>query len=273
MVRPARPAAVAGRFYPSQPDELSRQVESFCAASETAARRRAVACMVPHAGYRFSGHVAGAVYARLELPRRFVLIGPRHYPQGAAQAILSEGAWETPLGLAEIDAALSGELKRACSGLMEDDVAHRTEHALEVQLPFLQTLAGDFRFVPIALGTVDFSALEALGNALAEVVARQNEPVLLIASSDMNHYESDDITRRKDAMAIERLLVLDARGLHETVRREGITMCGYGPAVSTLIAANRLGAQPPAELVRYATSADISGDRDEVVGYAGIIVP
>jgi hypothetical protein len=227
---------------------------------------------VPHAGYRFSGHVAGAVYARLELPRRFILIGPRHYPRGAAQAILSEGAWQTPLGLAEIDAALAAEVKHACDALVEDDVAHRTEHALEVQLPFLQKLAGDFRFVPIALGTVDFAALESLGKALAEVVARQKEPVLLIASSDMNHYESDEITRRKDAKAIERLLALDAHGLHETVRHEAITMCGYGPAVSTLIAANRLGAKPPAELVRYATSGDINGDRDEVVGYAGIII-
>jgi MEMO1 family protein len=230
-----------------------------------------VACLVPHAGYRFSGHVAGAVYARLELPRRFVLIGPRHYPRGETQAILSDGAWQTPLGPAEIDSALAAELKRACNGLVEDEVAHRTEHALEVQLPFLQTLAGEFRFVPIALGTVDFAALESLGRALARVVAQQKEPVLIVASSDMNHYESDEITRRKDAMAIERLLALDARGLHQTVRRESISMCGYGPAVSTLIAARKLGAAS-ADLVRYATSADISGDRDEVVGYAGITI-
>jgi AmmeMemoRadiSam system protein B len=263
--------AVSGRFYSSQPDELSRQVASFCSAPQGATRRRAVACLVPHAGYRFSGHVAGAVYARLELPRRFILIGPRHYPRGAAQAILSEGSWQTPLGLTEIDAAMAAELKQACGSLVEDDVAHRDEHALEVQLPFLQELAGQFRFVPIALGPVEFAALQALGQALAEVVVRQKEPVLIIASSDMNHYESDEVTRRKDALAIERLLALDARGLHETVRREEITMCGYGPAVSALIAANLLGAKR-AELVRYATSGDISGDRDEVVGYAGIVV-
>jgi len=263
--------AVAGRFYPNQAEELSQQIESFCAPPAGQARRRAVACLVPHAGYRYSGHVAGAVYARLELPRRFVLIGPRHYPRGAAQAILSEGKWQTPLGLAEIDAPLAAKLKHACGGLVEDDVAHRSEHALEVQLPFLQKLAGEFRFVPIALGTVDFAALDSLGKALAHVVARQNEPVLIVASSDMNHYESDEITRRKDGMALERLLALDARGLHETVRRESISMCGYGPAVSMLIAAGLLGGAR-AELVRYATSGDISGDRDEVVGYAGVIV-
>lgn len=263
--------AVAGRFYSSQPDELSRQVASFCSEPQRTVRRRALACLVPHAGYKYSGHVAGAVYAHLELPRRFILIGPRHYPRGAAQAILSEGTWQTPLGPVEIDASLAAELKHACGGLIEDDVAHRDEHAIEVQLPFLQELAGEFRFVPIALGPVQYAALESLGTALAEVVARQREPVLIVASSDMNHYESDDVTRRKDSLAIERLLALDALGLHETVRREGITMCGYGPAVSTLIAANLLGARR-AELVRYATSGDISGDRDEVVGYAGIIV-
>jgi len=263
--------AVAGRFYPNHAKELSQQVESFCAPPAGKARRRAVACMVPHAGYRYSGHVAGAVYARLELPRRFLLIGPRHYPRGEAQAILSAGEWQTPLGRAEIDAELAAELKRACGGLMEDDVAHRSEHALEVQLPFLQKLAGEIRFVPIALGTVDFAALETLGKAIAQVVARQNEPVLIVASSDMNHYESDEITRSKDGMALEPLLALDARGLHDTVRREAISMCGYGPAVSMLIAARLLGATR-AEMVRYATSGDISGDRDEVVGYAGIIV-
>jgi AmmeMemoRadiSam system protein B len=267
-----RPPAVSGRFYPNQPGELSAQVKRFCAPDPGATRRRAVACLVPHAGYRYSGHVAGAVYARLELPRRFILIGPRHYPRGAAQAILSNGAWETPLGRAEIDAELATELKHSCAGLVEDDVAHRNEHALEVQLPFLQELVGEFRFVPIALGTTDYTALESLGKALAEVVARQAESVLIVASSDMNHYESDEITRRKDGLAIERILALDPQGLHETVRREGITMCGYGPAVSTLVAAGRLGARPSAELVRYATSGDITGDREEVVGYAGIII-
>ena len=266
-----RQPAVAGRFYPSAPDELARQVESFCAGPRDAVPRRALACMVPHAGYMYSGHVAGAVYAQLELPRRVILIGPRHFPRGAAQAILSEGAWQTPLGQAEIDTDLAAELKCACAALVEDDIAHRAEHALEVQLPFLQILAGEFRFVPIALGAVHYPVLELLGKALAEVVSRQREPVLLIASSDMNHYESDEITRRKDALAMERILALDPHGLYDTVRRESISMCGYGPAVSMLIAANVLGAQR-AELVRYATSADASGDRDQVVGYAGIIV-
>lgn len=263
--------AVVGRFYPQDPQELARQVDAFCALETSTPRRRPTACLVPHAGYRFSGHVAGAVYARIELPRRILLLGPRHYPRGEAQAILSQGVWQTPLGCAEIDAELAAKLQRACPSLIEDAVAHQQEHALEVQLPFLQRLAADFRFVPIALGTVDFAALQALGLAIAKVLRAEPNPVLIIASSDMNHYESDSVTRTKDHMAIDRILAIDPRGLHETVRKHGISMCGVGPAVSMLTAAHELGATR-AELVRYATSGDISGDRDEVVGYAGAIV-
>src|SRR5690242_15895899 len=153
--------------------------------------------MVPHAGYRVSGYVAGAVYAQLKLPRRFLLLGPRHFPHGKTQAIVSEGAWQTPLGRAEIDSGLARELRVACPGLSEDSVAHQSEHALEVQLPFLQSLSDHVRFVPIALGPTGFVQLELLGHAMAEVLRRQVNPVLMIASSDMNHYESDEITRRK----------------------------------------------------------------------------
>jgi MEMO1 family protein len=265
-----RPPAVAGRFYPDDPAELTRQIAGF-APSVGEPLRPALACLVPHAGYRYSGHVAGAVYARLNLPRRFLLLGPRHFPRGKPQAILSEGAWETPLGRAEIDSELARDVKGAYPQLCEDGVAHETEHAIEVQLPFLQSLAGDFRFVPIALGPTDYIQLESLGHAMAEVLRRQRDPVLMIASSDMNHYESDEITRRKDGLAIGRLLALDAAGLFDVVRREEITMCGFGPAVSILTAARLLGATR-AKLVRYATSADINGDRNEVVGYAGVIV-
>ena len=262
--------AVAGRFYPDDPEELTRQIAAFAPSSHEEARP-AIACVVPHAGYRYSGHVAGAVYARLKLPRRFILLGPRHFPRGEAQAIISEGAWLTPLGRAQIDAELALELKRAFPSLCEDSVAHQTEHALEVQLPFLQHLAGDFSFVPIVLGPADYTQLESLGHAIAEVLGRQTDSVLMIASSDMNHYESDEITRRKDHMALGCVRGLDARGLFDTVRREGITMCGFGPVVSVLTAARQLGAQR-ATVVRYATSGDITGDLHEVVGYAGVIV-
>jgi AmmeMemoRadiSam system protein B len=266
-----RQPAVAGRFYPAQPQELTQEVENCLATAAATAKTQARGCMVPHAGYMYSGHVAGAVYAKLELPKRFIILCPRHYPHGEPLAIMSEGAWSTPLGEAKIDSGLASELKRACRLLREDSVAHRSEHSLEVQLPFLQRLVGDFAFVPIALGTDQLGALEDLGRGVAEVVAAQPDPVLIVASSDMNHYESDSVTRVKDRKAIDKILQLDPRGLYETVRRHGITMCGFGPAVSMLTAAKQLGASH-ADLVRYATSGDITGDREEVVGYAGIIV-
>lgn len=232
---------------------------------------RALACMVPHAGYMYSGHVAGAVYGALELPSRFILLGPRHFPRGERLAILAEYAWRTPLGDAQIDERLAAELKNACPLLREDAVAHETEHSLEVQLPFLQRLAGNFTFVPIVLGTNRFDAFEALGHAVAQAVRDAGEAVFIIASSDMNHYESDDVTRVKDRKAIDMILRLDPRGLYDTVRRESISMCGYGPTVTMLVAAKDLGATE-AELIRYATSGDINNDREQVVGYAGIIV-
>ncbi|HEV8384806.1 MAG TPA: AmmeMemoRadiSam system protein B [Candidatus Acidoferrales bacterium] len=265
-----REPAVAGRFYPANPRELKHQIENLLGDS-VAPKLRARGCVVPHAGYMYSGHVAGAVFQRLDLPARFIILCPRHYREGQPLAIMSEGTWRTPLGEAKIDSAMAVELKNACPLLREDSVAHRMEHSLEVQLPFLQMLAGDFQFVPIALGTDRFPALEELGRAIGDVVAQRNEEILLVASSDMNHYESDDITRAKDRKAIDKILELNPRGLFDTVRHEGITMCGFGPAVSMLTAARQLGAKR-AEVIRYATSGDITGDRDEVVGYAGIAV-
>lgn len=266
-----RVPAVAGRFYPADARELTQQVEKFVSVSAPPEKVRGRGCVVPHAGYQYSGHVAGAVYSKLQLPGRYVILCPRHYPQGEPLAILSDGAWRTPLGEARVDSELAAELKRACRLLREDSVAHRAEHSLEVQLPFLQCLVGDFRFVPIALGTDRFASFEELGRAIAEVVAARSEAILVVASSDMNHYESDEVTRIKDRKAIDKILELDPRGLYDTVRRGGITMCGYGPAVTMLVAAKGLGATR-AELVRYATSGDVTGDREEVVGYAGIVV-
>jgi MEMO1 family protein len=264
-----RPAAVAGKFYPGDPNELLSAVDKLVIKSEE--KRMAIACIVPHAGYMYSGAVAGQIYGALEIPRKLVLIGPRHFPHGEALAILSEGVWSTPLGDAKIDEALAAELKRAFPSLREDETAHSTEHSLEVQLPFLQRLVADFEFVPVVLGTDRLGSLESLGRAIAQVIAAQSEPVLIITSSDMNHYESDEFTRVKDRMAIDKILALDARGLHEVVRANSISMCGYAAAVAMITAARELGATR-AELISYATSADVSGDRDWVVGYAGVII-
>jgi len=268
-----RHPAVAGRFYPQNPESLREEVTAYLSQPplSTAKSNPALGCIAPHAGYMYSGHVAGAVFAQIEVPDRCILMCPNHTGVGHALAIMSAGNWETPLGNVPIDSDLADSLKRQFPALHEDPAAHRAEHAAEVELPFLQLRQPKLRFVPIALGTGQFEPLEQLGLAIAEIVQGQKKDVLIVASSDMNHYEPDDITRVKDQLAIERILSLDPRGLYDVVRQQNISMCGFGPAVAMLTAAGKLGAKS-AELVKYATSGDVSGDRDMVVGYAGIVV-
>lgn len=268
-----RHPAVAGRFYPGNREDLRAEALTYLSRknSTEAAAVRAVGCIAPHAGYMYSGHVAGAVFARIEIPRRCIVMCPNHTGMGRALAIMSHGSWETPLGEVPIDSALAASLKQHFPALEEDTAAHRGEHACEVEIPFLQLRQPDLTFVPLALGTGRFEILEELGRALAQVIKRQGDPVLLVASSDMNHYEADAVTRAKDHRAIERILTLDARGLFDVVTQQNISMCGFGPAVAMITAARELGASS-AELVKYATSGDISGNRDMVVGYAGVVV-
>ena len=262
--------AVAGRFYPADPKELTSVVRKYSQPDSEHPPMPVKACLVPHAGYMYSGHVAGAVFARVALPKKIILLGVRHYPRGEPAAILSSGAWRTPLGDAPIDEEFASALRQECRVLREDGVAHSTEHSLEVQVPFLQTLAPGFSFVPVALGTVEFESLVRVGEGIARVLGGTKDDVLLLTTSDLNHYEDDATTRVKDHKAIDRLLAFDARGLYDTCRNQEISMCGLGPAVSMLTALHALGAKN-AELVKYATSADVSGDRSQVVGYAGMI--
>ncbi|HEY1271769.1 MAG TPA: AmmeMemoRadiSam system protein B [Terriglobales bacterium] len=269
MTSNVRQPAVAGRFYPGDPAELRHDVESYLSPPEQPVH--AIGCIAPHAGYIYSGSVAGEVFARVEIPACCILMCPNHTGVGEPLAIMSRGAWQTPLGAVPIDTELAEALKQSCQLLTEDAAAHRAEHAAEVELPFLQMRRPGIRFVPIALGTGRFEVLHRLGEAIAEVVSARAAPVLLIASSDMNHYEDDATTRVKDHKAIDRILALDPEGLFHVVIREHVSMCGFGPVISMLSAAKRLGATT-AELVRYATSGDVSGDRDMVVGYAGIVV-
>jgi AmmeMemoRadiSam system protein B len=268
-----RRPAVAGRFYPADRDDLRAEVLSYLSQehSKTQTPLRALGCLAPHAGYMYSGHVAGALFARVEVPKRCIVMCPNHTGMGRALAIMSEGAWRTPLGEVAIDAELAAALKARFPALQEDSAAHRAEHAVEVELPFLLLRQPELRFVPIALGTGQFEVLEQLGKAVADVIAAQDDPVLVVASSDMNHYESDAVTRAKDHRAIERILSLDPRGLFDVVTQQNISMCGFGPTVAMLTGTRQLGAKS-AELVKYATSGDISGDREMVVGYAGVVV-
>ncbi len=266
-----REPAVAGRFYPASPAALRKDVNSYLSAPEERARVSAIGCIAPHAGYIYSGPVAGAVFSRLKIPASCIVLCPNHTGRGHPLAIMKDGEWRTPLGTLPIDSPLAARLLKSFPALVEDHAAHHSEHAIEVELPFLQVSRPGVTFVPIAIGAGQLLILEQLGRAIAGVVQDSEEPVLIIASSDMNHYEDDATTRVKDGKAIDKILALDPPGLYETVMNESISMCGFGPAVAMLIAAKMLGAQK-AELVQYATSGDVSGDRDRVVGYAGVII-
>ena len=265
-----RKPAVAGRFYPANNKDLVSELEKFVHPSSQPTKARGI--IVPHAGYMYSGHVAGAVYSEAEVPRRNIVLCPNHTGRGVPLSIMRSGEWETPMGNIRIDDELCAALMDADRGLEHDILAHQFEHALEVQLPFMRHVAGsEITFVPITVGTDRWADLLALGGAIADVVEKVAPNALIIASSDMNHYESDAITRVKDGKAIDRVLDLDPRGLYDVVNEEDISMCGYGPATAMLIAAQKLGVSK-AELVKYATSADVSGDFDRVVGYAGMMV-
>jgi AmmeMemoRadiSam system protein B len=262
--------AVAGQFYPADPRELTRLVRKFSAEEPGTKKTRVRACLVPHAGYIYSGGVAGAVFSRIIFPKQVFVLGVRHSPVGEDLAILSEGAWRTPLGDAPVDEMLARRIMAGCPRLREDSVAHSREHSLEVEIPFLQILDPGFSFVPVAVGTLRFEELHELGMGLARVFKESQEEILMVTSSDMNHYEPDEMTRIKDAKAIDRMKAMDAQGLYEICHKEKISMCGLGPAVVMLTAMKELGVKS-GEVVRYATSGDVNGDRDAVVGYAGMI--
>ncbi|HEY7724330.1 MAG TPA: AmmeMemoRadiSam system protein B [Anaeromyxobacteraceae bacterium] len=258
---------VAGRFYPAEPARLRAEVEALLGARE-APPRPAAGILSPHAGYQFSGKVAGATWARVAVPARVVLLCPNHTGLGARIALWPDGSWRTPLGALPVDEALTRDL--LASGAVEaDPEAHRREHALEVQLPFLQAVRPDASIAALCLGPLSLARCRSLGRAVA--AAARAHGALLVASSDMSHYVPAEVARRKDRMALERVEALDDRGLHEVVEREDISMCGYVPATVMLAAARELGASAGA-LVLYRTSGDVTGDDSSVVGYAGAVI-
>jgi AmmeMemoRadiSam system protein B len=264
-----RKPAVAGRFYPADKKALESDLASYLGQVRGDLSARGI--VVPHAGYMYSGHVAGAVYSRLKVPARIILLGPNHTGLGAPLSIMTEGSWEIPAGKVAIDTALAKSLMHHCHLLTEDTAAHRFEHSLEVQLPFLFHLRSDFRFVPITVASSGYASLERLGQGVEQAIRESGEDILVIASSDMNHYESDETTRIKDQKAIARILALEPKGLYDTVKAESISMCGYAPTVAMMHGIQPLTSRK-ADLIKYATSGDVSGNRKEVVGYAGILV-
>ncbi len=264
---------MAGRFYPGEGEALAAEVASLLAErpggrATAEPPRDVLGVLAPHAGYMYSGAVAGATYARVDVPEHAIVLCPNHTGHGAAASLWPDGGWLTPLGRVPIDPELTEVL--LASGLVEPDrEAHRIEHALEVQLPFLQLRRPEIAIAALCLSQLSFAACEQLGQAVARAVRKR--AALIVASSDMSHYIPAREAKAKDQRALERVLALDAKGLYDVVRREHITMCGYIPATVMLVAAVDLGARE-AELVRYGSSADASGDESSVVGYAGAVV-
>jgi MEMO1 family protein len=261
-----REPAVAGRFYPGDAVALGREVDRLLAPGRETIR--AAGIVAPHAGYVYSGAIAGAVFARVQVPARAVLIGPNHTGRGRRAALWPDGAWRYPGGEVRVDPGLTTPL--AASPLVERDAeAHLLEHSIEVQLPLLARARPDVVIAALCLGPLRLEECEALGREVARAALATG--ALVVASSDMTHYEPAEVAREKDHRALGKILALDARGLYELVRRERITMCGLVPATVMLVAAREMGATR-AELVRYGTSGDVSGDMRSVVGYAGIVV-
>jgi AmmeMemoRadiSam system protein B len=272
--------AVAGRFYSASENGLREEIAR--AVPDQRTPTRAVAAIVPHAGLMYSGRVAGAVYADLLLPPTVILIGPNHTGKGPPISIFPEGRWAIPGAEVTVDRECTVELLRRFPSAQADTSAHQFEHCLELQLPFLvygtpraAQMPHGVKIVAVVLGTTDPDVCRRFGAALADVITAsagdRGPGTMLIASTDMNHYESEERTRHKDSFAIEAIESLASDALLHRTQADQISMCGLGAVLTVLAAARSLGAIE-ASLKRYATSADAGGDRERVVGYAGFVI-
>ncbi|MDD5292396.1 MAG: AmmeMemoRadiSam system protein B [Candidatus Omnitrophica bacterium] len=262
---------VADKFYPGSKNLLEKQIRSF---TKENLQENALACIMPHAGYMYSGAVATQTASSVKIKKNIILLGPSHTGLGNRFSIMSKGKWQTPLGEIDINCSIAEIIKKEYPAVKEDETAHAYEHSLEVELPILQMLSkADFSIVPLVLMPAEKSEYEkisqAIYNALSELKIK--DETLIVASSDMTHYETQESAKKKDALAIEAILNLDEDLLMERVKKYDISMCGYVPVVITIMAAKKLGAKK-AKLIKYQTSGDISGDYEAVVGYAGIII-
>jgi AmmeMemoRadiSam system protein B len=264
-----RKAVVAGQFYPASAPELKSLIKGMVA--ERAKKEEVIGLISPHAGYIYSGAVAGAVISRVKFKDSFIIMGPNHTGMGKPFSIMTEGSWQTPLGEVEVDSELGKKILAYSHHLEEDETAHLHEHSIEVQLPFLQYFSPGFKIVPIVFAPAHPAIYKEIGKAIAGAIKELGRGAVIIASSDMTHYEPQAWAEKKDSQAIEAVLALDEDRLLKRVDELNISMCGYAPAVSLIVAAKELGAKG-AELVKYQTSGDTTGDYSSVVGYAGIII-
>lgn len=264
---PVREPAVAGRFYPGQADELAREVRGHL---PDATAEDAIGLVGPHAGYVYSGAIAGETYARVRVPRRAIVLGPNHTGLGPKMSVWPSGVWRLP----GMDLGVDPELVRRLEdevGFEPDQLAHLREHSVEVHLPFLAARRRDVSIAPACLRRLSADDCRKAGEGIAQVVRDTSDAVLLVASTDMSHFLDAETARRLDHLALDRVRALDPEGLHRTVEEHDISMCGYIPTTVMLFAALSLGATR-AELVRYGNSGEAFGDYARVVGYAGLVI-
>jgi len=266
----SRKPVVADRFYPGEQSVLKQFLDQLIPFVPAEEKQQAGAVIVPHAGYVYSGAVAGETFARVKIPETVLILGPNHHGSGQPLA-LGMSDWEMPAGIVPIERALAVSILRNSDIIVDDDLAHTREHSLEVQVPFLQYFQENLKIVPIVVSHVPYDVCRQAAHDLATAIVDFHEPVLMVASTDMTHYESRQSANKKDHMALERIQALDPQGLYETVIHNQISMCGIIPTTIILLAAMELGATR-AELVRYTDSGEASGDTAQVVGYAGLVV-
>lgn len=262
--------AVADRFYPGDPERLRFAMKMLVPVVAEDGKQEALAVVMPHAGYMYSGATAGITISRVRVPETVLLLGPNHHGRGAPLALGADD-WRMPFGTVSVDRRLAALILRHSTRIVNDAEAHAAEHSLEVQVPFLQQVQPALRIVPLAVSRMDYELCRSVAGELAAAIREFGSPVLLVASTDMSHYEPRPQAAKKDRLAIERILALDPHGLYTTVSGNRISMCGVIPTTIALLAALELGATR-SELVQYTDSGEASGDTGQVVGYAGLIV-
>ncbi len=263
-----RKPVVAGQFYPGDKTSLFKMLKGFFKNGE--AVRDMKAAVVPHAGYEYSGKVAGSLYSvcskKIETA---IIIGPNHTGVGSSYSIMKSGIWRTPLGDVSIDEEITAQISKNAEILEEDFEAQRGEHSIEVQLPFLQYINPKIKIVPMVFAAHSLKNLDIIANSIALAVKGSPKKILVIASSDLTHYEEKSVAREKDKKAIEAIVALDDELLIENVRQYSITMCGVAPCYVIVSFASKMGCKT-GKLIAYQTSAEVSGDYSAVVGYASI---
>lgn len=269
-----RPPAVAGQFYPGTASEIDTELDRLIRPEST--RRKAIAVVCPHAGWTYSGATAGLVYSNVEIPDRVILVGPNHHGVGSPYAVFSAGSWRTPGSDVPIAEPLAAALLDNCELLAEDTRAHVAEHSLEVQVPMLLRANPNVRIVPVLIGggwpeSGGRDNLRAIGAAIADTIQDYNKPVLLLASTDLNHYQDQETSRIKDKLVLDAVVKLDEDALMDRVIDVEVSMCGVAATYIVLHAAKKLGAKR-GELLDYRTSGDVSGDFSRVVGYGAVVI-